>query len=121
MSDTRYVFDNAHGETRERFPALSDLYDDETIRCLQGIGVASGWQCLEVAAGGGSIAQWLAGQVGTSGRVLATDLDARFLESLADPAPISVPPTCAGHRGAAHYRRHSRSVRRQLELQHQAR
>ena len=86
MSDTRYVFDNAHGETRERFPALSDLYDDETIRCLQAIGVASGWQCLEVAAGGGSIAQWLAGQVGTSGRVLATDLDTRFLESLADPA-----------------------------------
>jgi ubiquinone/menaquinone biosynthesis C-methylase UbiE len=86
MSDTRYVFDNAHGETRERFPALSDLYDDETIRCLQAVGVAPGWQCLEVAAGGGSIAHWLAGQVGTSGRVLATDLDTRFLESLAQPA-----------------------------------
>jgi ubiquinone/menaquinone biosynthesis C-methylase UbiE len=86
MADTRYVFDNAHGETRERFPALSDLYDDETIRCLQAIGVAPGWQCLEVAAGGGSIARWLAGQVGTSGRVLATDLDTRFLELLADPA-----------------------------------
>jgi SAM-dependent methyltransferase len=86
MSDTRYVFDNAHGETRERFPALSDLYDDETIRCLQAVGVAPGWQCLEVAAGGGSIAQWLAGQVGTSGRALATDLDTRFLDSLADPA-----------------------------------
>ena len=86
MSDTRYVFDNAHGETRERFPALSDLYDDETIRCLQAVGVAPGWQCLEVAAGGGSIARWLASQVGTDGRVLATDLDTRFLESLADPA-----------------------------------
>ena len=86
MSDTRYVFDNAHGETRERFPALSDLYDDETIGCLQAVGVASGWQCLEVAAGGGSIAQWLARQVGIGGRVLATDLDTRFLESLAEPA-----------------------------------
>lgn len=86
MSDTRYVFDNAHGETRERFPALADLYDGETIRCLQAIGVAAGWHCLEVAAGGGSIARWLAGQVGTGGRVLATDLDTRFLESLADPA-----------------------------------
>lgn len=85
MSHAHYVFDNAHRETRERFPALSDLYDDETVRCLQAVGVASGWRCLEVAAGGGSIAQWLAGQVGTSGRVLATDLDTRFLESLADP------------------------------------
>ncbi len=84
MSDMRYVFDNAHGKTRERFPALSDLYDDETIRCLRAVGVAPGWQCLEVAAGGGSIAQWLASQVGPSGRVLATDLDTRFLESLAE-------------------------------------
>ena len=84
MPDTRYVFDNAHGETRERFPALADLYDDETIRCLQAVGVASGWQCLEVAAGGGSIARWLAAQTGSSGRVLATDLDTRFLESQAD-------------------------------------
>lgn len=86
MADTRYVFDNAHGETRERFPALCNLYDGETIRCLEAIGVASGWQCLEVAAGGGSIARWLVGQVGPRGRVLATDIDARFLESLADPA-----------------------------------
>jgi len=86
MSDTRYVFDNAHGKTHERFPALSDLYDDETIRCLRAVGVAPGWRCLEVAAGGGSIAQWLARQVGASGRVLATDVDARFLESLASSA-----------------------------------
>jgi SAM-dependent methyltransferase len=84
MSDARYVFDNAHRETRERFPALSELYDGETIRCLQEVGVAPGWQCLEVAAGGGSIAQWLADQVGASGRVLATDLDTRFLEPLAN-------------------------------------
>jgi len=86
MSDTRYIFDNAHSQTRERFLALSDLYDDETIRCLRSVGVAPGWQCLEVAAGGGSIAQWLAARVGTRGRVLGTDLDTRFLQSLADPA-----------------------------------
>jgi len=86
MSDTRYVFDNSDANTRQRFPALSDLYDDETIRCLQAIGVAPGWQCVEVAAGGGSIAQWLAAQVGAKGRVLATDVDTRFLESLAGPS-----------------------------------
>ncbi len=86
MSDTQYVFDNAHAQTRERFPALAGLYDDETIRCLRSVGVTSGWHCLEVAAGGGTMAQWLAAQVGSSGRVLATDLDTRFLESLADPA-----------------------------------
>jgi len=86
MSDTQYIFNNAHRQARERFPALSDLYDDDTIACLQSIGVGPGWPCLEVGAGGGSIARWLAGQVGASGRVLATDLDTRFLESLGDPA-----------------------------------
>lgn len=86
MPSTRYVFDNAHSQARERFPALSDLYDYETIRCLQAVGVAPGWLCLEVAAGGGSIARWLAAQVGPGGRVLATDLDTRFLEPLAGPA-----------------------------------
>ena len=86
MSDTRYAFDNARAQTRQRFPALADLYDEETIRCLQAIGVAPGWRCLEVAAGGGSIARWLASQAGNSGHVLATDLDTRFLESLAGPA-----------------------------------
>src|SRR5438477_229199 len=36
-------------------------------------------------AGGGSIALWLAEQVGPSGSVLATDIDTRFLEGLARP------------------------------------
>jgi SAM-dependent methyltransferase len=31
---------------------------------------------------GGSIVEWLAGQVGSSGRVLATDLDTRFIDRL---------------------------------------
>lgn len=96
VSDTRYVFDNAHAKTRERFPALSDLYDAETIRCLRALGVGPGWQCLEVAAGGGSVARWLADAVGADagavagegggGRVVATDLDTRFLDAMAGPA-----------------------------------
>ena len=39
-----------------------------------------GWQCLEVGCGAGSVARWLAGQVGSTGRVVAVDLDTRFLE-----------------------------------------
>ena len=95
MSDTRYVFDNAHGETRERFPALSDLYDDETIRCLQAVGVAPGWQCLEVAAGGGSIARWLAVQVGPSGRVVGVDLNPAMCAKVqAHAATTEMPMEC---------------------------
>lgn len=42
-------------------------------------------QGREVGGGGGSVATWLARRVGAAGRVLATDLDPRFLEALKEP------------------------------------
>ena len=50
-------------------------------------GISSGWSCLEVGAGAGSIARWLAHQVGPTGRVVATDIDTRFF---ADAAGINL-------------------------------
>jgi precorrin-6B methylase 2 len=41
--------------------------------------VTAGWACWEIGAGGGSIASWLAKQVGPTGSVLATDIDPRFI------------------------------------------
>jgi hypothetical protein len=75
MIESRYVFDNAAEEqTRERFATLPRLYDPGTIRHLEALGVGAGWRCLEVGAGGGSVARWLAERVGPIGRVLATDI-----------------------------------------------
>jgi SAM-dependent methyltransferase len=86
LSESRYVFDNAaERETRERFAVLPRVYDPGTVRHLEALGVAHGWRCLEVGAGGGSIARWLAERVGPTGRVLATDVDTRFLDALAGP------------------------------------
>ena len=79
---TSYAFDNRAPETPRRFAALSQIFDPWTIRHLEHVGVNEGWQCLEVGAGGGSIARWLASRVGPSGRVLATDIDARHLDGL---------------------------------------
>jgi ubiquinone/menaquinone biosynthesis C-methylase UbiE len=62
-----------------RFAALADLFDARTKRCLLQCGVGAGWRCLEVGAGGGSIAGWLSEQVGAGGKVVATDIDPRFL------------------------------------------
>lgn len=80
-----YLLDNAGREAPARFAALSALFDPETKRHLEERGVGRGWHCLEVGAGGGSIARWLAERVGPTGRVLATDIDPRFLE------PLNVP------------------------------
>ena len=78
-----YLFDNAaEQEAEQRFGSLAVLYDPHTLRCLERTGVGPGWRCLEVGAGGGSIATWLADQVGSSGHVTATDIDPRFLRAL---------------------------------------
>jgi SAM-dependent methyltransferase len=75
-----YVFDQAWQEEHARLRALEQLFDPASIRHLAGLGVGQGWRCLEVGCGAGSIACWLAEQVGLGGQVLATDLDPRFLQ-----------------------------------------
>jgi SAM-dependent methyltransferase len=77
-----YTFDNSGSQAATRFSALADIFDPGTIRHLTEVGVGNGWHCLEVGAGGGSIATWLCDRVGSNGHVLATDIDTRFLETL---------------------------------------
>lgn len=80
---SQYVFDNADAQTGQRFQSLEALYDSRTVRLIEATGAGPGWRCLEVGAGGGSIAAWLSGRVGPSGQVLVTDIDPRHLEALA--------------------------------------
>ena len=47
--------------------------------------VQPGWRCLEVGAGRGSMAVWLAEQVGDHGQVVATDIDPTYLKRLNVP------------------------------------
>ena len=84
-----YVFDNAWEHARRRLTLLEECCDPGTIRRLRSVGIRPGWCCLEAGAGAGSIARWLCSQVGTAGRVLATDLDTRFLDRL-DEANLDV-------------------------------
>src|SRR4051794_4435694 len=78
-----YAFDNARQVQSERLRALEEALDPGTIRHLEACGVAGGWRCLEVAAGGGSIANWLCERVGPDGAVIATDLDTTVLRARA--------------------------------------
>jgi 2-polyprenyl-3-methyl-5-hydroxy-6-metoxy-1,4-benzoquinol methylase len=64
---------------------LEELFDPPTLKRLESVGVAPGWQALEVGAGRGSIAAWLADRVGDEGRVVATDVDTSLLEALDEP------------------------------------
>jgi SAM-dependent methyltransferase len=77
-----YVFDNVSKNAGAQYRELSRVYDENTIRHIEQRGIDKGWSCLEVGGGGGSIASWLCARVGVRGRVLATDLDPRFLQEL---------------------------------------
>jgi SAM-dependent methyltransferase len=77
----RYSFDNDDPEAIDRHDYLSEMLDGFTFWQLVRSGPLTGWRCLELGAGGGSVACWLAQQVGPTGRVLATDLNPRHLST----------------------------------------
>jgi len=82
LAESPYILDNAGREAFSRFRALSDIFDRGTIRHFEELGVSSGWNCLEIGGGGGSIAAWFAARIAPAGHLLITDIDPRFLESL---------------------------------------
>jgi SAM-dependent methyltransferase len=68
-----YLFHRS-GNIAPQMTHLANTLDPNTILEFDTIGVGPGWRCLEVGAGGGSIATHLAGRVGPTGHVTATDL-----------------------------------------------
>ncbi len=91
MQQRQYFADDSPADREAvRLRALEALCDGATTRRLEALGVGAGWSCLEVAAGRGSVARWLAAKAGPSGRVVAADLNARFLRGAELPANIEV-------------------------------
>ncbi|WP_306213906.1 class I SAM-dependent methyltransferase [Actinoplanes sp. RD1] len=73
-----YAFDNDDPQAADRHRHLAAMFDELTTSRLAALGDLSGWRCLELGAGGGSIAAWLAGR---GAHVLATDLNVRHLHA----------------------------------------
>lgn len=73
--DSRYALDNHHTVADEHHRALAALLDPGTRQRITGL---PGWarvrRCLEVGAGAGSMARWLAGELPIFGVVVACDL-----------------------------------------------
>jgi 2-polyprenyl-3-methyl-5-hydroxy-6-metoxy-1,4-benzoquinol methylase len=74
LSPSKYAFNNDNSEAANQLRYLGDTLDSHTYAILEAIGVAPGWECWDVGAGAGTIAQWMAERVGSGGRVLATDI-----------------------------------------------
>jgi tRNA A58 N-methylase Trm61 len=83
--ETTYAFQNVRAVQPERLRALEAVLDAGTVRQLDSLGLGRGGRCLEVGAGGGSIAAWLCDRVAPDGAVVATDLDTTVLRELSRP------------------------------------
>jgi SAM-dependent methyltransferase len=74
-----YTFDNDDPAAGERQALSAAVLDGFTVSRLSSLGDLTGRRCLELGAGNGSIAGWLADQAGPSGDVLATDINPRHI------------------------------------------
>ncbi len=91
MTNDSYVMSDTDATSEsQRLGLLEASRDPGTIDRLERLGVAGGWRCLEVGAGRGSIARWLAKRVGPTGSVVAADIDPRFLTDM--PENVQVRP-----------------------------
>jgi 2-polyprenyl-3-methyl-5-hydroxy-6-metoxy-1,4-benzoquinol methylase len=77
-----YLLASASELEKRRLEAFGRVYNPGTIAHLEAIGVGSGWKCLDIGAGTGEIARWLSDRVGSTERVVATDLNTQYLNSL---------------------------------------
>jgi SAM-dependent methyltransferase len=84
VTEKPYVFGGTRHEAElERLRTLERAFDPGTRAYLRATGLREGGRCLEVGAGAGSVARWLSEVAGPSGRVLAIDLNTRFLSGFA--------------------------------------
>jgi len=80
-AESGYLLDNAAADAGGRFGALSALFDPVTAGHVDALGIRPGWRCWEVGAGGPSVPRLLRDRVGSSGYVLATDVDVQWMDS----------------------------------------
>ena len=63
---------------QDRLHVLARVIDAQSRAALTGIGITSGWHSCDVGSGAGTVAAWMAEQVGPAGRVVSIDVDTRF-------------------------------------------
>ncbi len=78
MAEGYGVSDDQVEVEQRRLRLLGQARDPWTFATLDAIGINSGWRCLELGAGAGTVTEFLAQRVGVTGHVVATDIDTQF-------------------------------------------
>lgn len=80
MAQSEYIFhDTQFISELKRLQVLEKISDPASHQRILATGLTTGWQCLEVGAGAGSIMKWMSSTVGVKGKVTAVDVDTRFV------------------------------------------
>lgn len=80
MNEPAYVFHRTEDQPEvARLNLIEAECDPATRRRLSATGLTAGWSCLEVGPGAGSVLNWMADRVGSSGLVCGVDVSTRFL------------------------------------------
>ncbi|MFE6847091.1 class I SAM-dependent methyltransferase [Streptomyces sp. NPDC057686] len=78
------LFRPEHQGEGDRIDHAALVYDPFTRARLRDLGVGPGWRCLDVGAGTGTVARWLAEEAGAD-EVVALDRDTSHLVPIAGP------------------------------------
>ena len=90
MSTEQYSVTDSEDREWEGLGLLGEFPDPITTRRLEALGIKSGWRCIDIGAGRGSIAHWLAERVCSSGQVVAADVNPAFLRRAKLPNTVQV-------------------------------
>jgi SAM-dependent methyltransferase len=90
-STQEYVFNPTWDLETERLITNEAIWDPGTIERFERLGVGPGWSCLEVGAGNGGAAEWLAERTGPAGRVVVADLEVERLHRLSGKGVEVIP------------------------------
>jgi SAM-dependent methyltransferase len=90
VATEEYVFSNLeHGAEVKRFRFIEQDDDMQSQARLKALGLGEGAVCLEAGTGAGSMARWMAHEVGDLGKVIGLDIDDRFFP-LMEPAGVEL-------------------------------
>jgi hypothetical protein len=80
-----YVGTDVDWVEQESRLTVACLADSATLAAFEAHRPTAGMACAEIGAGPGTIARWLCREVGPEGRVVATDLETKWLHLLDEP------------------------------------
>lgn len=75
MPNAEYLFDTASQQGQQHVTGLDLVLGPKTAEFIGAADIAPGQRCLELGAGSGAVARWMAEHTGPDGTVVAVDLD----------------------------------------------